>query len=858
MRTRRFLVALLLLGLTWGTPPSSAADKRIAKLDAKYQSWLLEVALILRKEERESFLALKEDYQRDGFIQKFWESRDPYPETPQNEFKDTWYARIDEARRLYGNITEDRARMLLLHGPASQTWTADCGLVLWPLEIWYYARPEHLPAGFFAIFYQPAGGGPFHLWNPSEGQDVLQALFRGQPDHSELLGPKQQQHEAIADAQLGATPFERLIAKYCTGKDSIVLVAYRNVLMEAQLGTMVFTEYPPAPRDSEWLATFLGFSTDLPKDAPTFTADLTLGFPEPRGNRTLLQGVLRVPRSSLSESQVEGQSAYNLLLTGEVLRDGALHDSFRYRFDLPAAGLGEPVPLVFERSLRPGDYTLVVRLEDLNGKRNFRTSRPLTVPKLADLAPDAGVKAALGAAREELGQEPAALHLVPPPGEVAIGGVRVEARVEGRAIRKVTFSLDGKALLTKTVPPYSVDLALGALPTPHTVRAVGFDTAGRELATDELVLNGAPQRFAVRLVEPRRGERHEGRGREGETLKARAEVQVPDGQTLSRLELYLDERRVAMIFQPPFSLPIPLPTHPAHPPRYLRAVAYLTDGTTAEDLVLLNAPGFQDNVDVPIVEVYAGVKDAKGRSLLDLAAPDFKILDGGVRQELVRFERVADRPIATALLIDTSASMVKSLPEAQKAAMGFLKAALSPRDRAALIPFNESPRLAVKLTNDLPTLAGALAGLQAERGTVLWDSLVFSLHYLQGVRGQRALLLLTDGGDRSSHFSFDEALEFARRSGVAIYAVGLAVSKLDIETRKRLGRLAEETGGRSFFPDQASDLTAIYARIEEELRSRYLLVYQPSSPPKTGEYRPVVVQVDRPGVTVEAIHGYYP
>jgi len=334
-----------------------------------------------------------------------------------------------------------------------------------------------------------------------------------------------------------------------------------------------------------------------------------------------------------------------------------------------------------------------------------------------------------------------------------------------------------------------------------------------------------------------------------------AEVRVPDGQVLDRLEFYLDERRVAMLFQPPFSLPFTLPARPAG---YLRAVAYLADGSTAEDLVLLNAPGYQENVDVPLVEVYAAVKDAGGRAVLDLKAGDFKVLDGGAPQQVVRFERVTDLPVAAALLIDTSASMVKSLPEAQRAAIGFLKAILSPRDRAALIPFSESPRLAVKLTNDLPLLAGALAGLQAERSTVLWDSLVFGLHYLQGVRGQRALLLLTDGGDRSSRFSFDEALEYARRSGVTLYTVGLAVSKLDLETRKRLTRLAEETGGRSFFPDAASDLTAVYARIQEELRSRYLLVYQPAAAGKPGEYRPVSVQVDRPGMTVEAIRGYYP
>ncbi|HEV7517104.1 MAG TPA: GWxTD domain-containing protein, partial [Thermoanaerobaculia bacterium] len=708
MRRPRVLLFALLCAIAgaiaWGTAPSAAADRRIAQLAPQYRQWLADVDLILRQDEREAFLTLREDYQRDGFIQKFWEARDPYPETPRNEFKDTWYARLEEARKSYGSSAEARSRMLLLHGPPDRTWKTDCQLALWPLEIWYYARSERLPAGFFAIFYQPSGGGTYHLWTPAEGTDVLVAQKADEGDDKKTRenGRPQKGNGArdLADAQIKSqsTPFERLLERSCSEK--AVLTAFRTVRQESQIGSLTFTEYPPPPRDTEWLATFLGLSTDLPRlppDAAKLTAHLEVGFPEPRGNRTLVQVILKIPRKSLGEAQVQGQGAYNLLVTGEVLKDDALHESFRYRFDLPIVpntGAGETVPLTFERALRPGEYTLVVRLDDLDGKRSFREARPISVPKLAGADADPAapeIAAALGAARQELArpaEDAAALRLVPPPGDTATGGVRIAARVSGEAIRKVTFALDGKPLLTKTSPPYSVDLALGTLPTPHTVRAVGLDAAGREVATDELVLNGAPQRFAVRLLEPRRGERH---ARAGESLRARAEVQVPDGQTLDRLEVYFDERRVATLFSPPFSLPLTLPTPT---PRYLRAVAYLADGSTAEDLVLLNAPGYQENVDVPLVEVYAAVRDAQGRAVLDLQPQDFKIKDGGVPQQIVRSERVTDLPVAVALLIDTSASMVKSLPEAQRAALGFLQATLSPRDRAALIPFSESPRLA--------------------------------------------------------------------------------------------------------------------------------------------------------------------
>src|SRR5262249_43067745 len=137
---------------------------------------------------------------------------------------------------------------------------------------------------------------------------------------------------------------------------------------------------------------------------------------------------------------------------------------------------------------------------------------------------------------------------------VATGPVRVEAKTEGDAVQKVSFFLDGKALLTKARPPWSVDVNLGDLPTPHTVRAVGLDAQGREVAADELALNEAAQRFAVHLLEPRHGAKP---GKPGVPLRARADVRVPDGRTLDRVELYLGDRRVATLYQPPFSQTLP-------------------------------------------------------------------------------------------------------------------------------------------------------------------------------------------------------------------------------------------------------------------------------------------------------------
>ena len=166
--------------------------------------------------------------------------------------------------------------------------------------------------------------------------------------------------------------------------------------------------------------------------------------------------------------------------------------------------------------------------------------------------------------------------------------------------------------------------------------------------------------------------------------------------------------------------------------------------------------------------------DRDGHPVDGLTKADFAVAEDGVKQDVVRFEQVRDLPIHAATLIDISASMEESLGDAKSAALSFFQQAIHPKDRAAVVTFNDRPNLAVKFTNDVNELAAGLAGLKAERGTALYDSLIFALYYFNGIKGQRALLVLSDGKDESSRFSYEQTLEYARRAGVTIYTVALA------------------------------------------------------------------------------------
>ena len=141
--------------------------------------------------------------------------------------------------------------------------------------------------------------------------------------------------------------------------------------------------------------------------------------------------------------------------------------------------------------------------------------------------------------------------------------------------------------------------------------------------------------------------------------------------------------------------------------------------------------------------------------------------------------------------------------------------------------------------------------------TALHDAVVTSLYYFRGVRGRRALILLSDGEDTASTIEFKNSLEYARRSGVVIYSIGLNISKASLGVRSKLSSLSKETGGRSFFISKAVELNGVYDAIERELRSQYLLAYLSDAPQGSKEFRFVQVKV-KGRLKARTMSGYYP
>ena len=828
-------------------------------LPERYRDWLRDVDWLLSDAERDAFLQLEKDYLRDAFIDEFWNVRDPYPDTGRNEFRDDYQNRLATVRQSFGRF-DDRAKVLLSNGWPTQRVEVKCSPYFVPMEVWYYDGSENVGFEFLLLFFKKWGVADYRLWDESIG---------------------------LADLSDDGTAFNAdNLRTRCPQNSDAVLAALSFLSSQGQMGSMmllsdILTPQSDAPAP-EWVATFNSYTSELPEGALTFEADLDVSYPGRRQSRTILQGALIVSASSvapvnltgspgagagLSEEAAAAATAaasaaglaptYNLSLTGEVLREGKLFDNFRYEYDFPVSDfetLENPrLPLVFQRYLRPGEYTLMVKVEDLGTGKFHRTEREIEVPSVdhpPETTPaDPETARILEEANRAIRSGEITVQIPPLFGEWQTGLVRIEAVITGE-VDHVTFLLDDRPILTKKRPPFNVELDLGDVPRPRVLRVEAKDESGAELASDERMLNTGTHRFAVRLEEPRTDRRY------SSSLRAEADVVVPKSEVVERVEFFMNETKVSTLYQEPWIQPIMLPR--GEEIAYVRAVAYTPDGRTAEDTVFVNAPDNFDYIDVDFVELFTLVLDTENRPVQNLESAAFTVLEDGVKQEVVRFEKVENLPIHAAILLDVSASMEDKLKAAQEAALHFFRQAITPRDRATTITFNDHPNLTVDFTNDIEKLAGGLAGVKAERGTALYDSLIFALYYFNGLSGQRAILLLSDGQDESSKFEFDEVLEYAQRSGVSIYSIGLQLDRGEGAAKKKLERLADETGGRAFFVDDPAQLTSVYDTIQQELRSRYLLAYQSSNTSERDVFRSIQVLLDSEDLEAKTLRGYYP
>ncbi len=279
----------------------------------------------------------------------------------------------------------------------------------------------------------------------------------------------------------------------------------------------------------------------------------------------------------------------------------------------------------------------------------------------------------------------------------------------------------------------------------------------------------------------------------------------------------------------------------------------------------LGAQRFRGGVE--LVALNVTVTDGDRRLVRDLEREHFEVYEDGVKQEIAFFTKT-QLPIALAILLDTSASMEEKLRTAQEAAVGFVRR-LRPEDVAEVIDFDSTVVVLQPFTNDRQALEAAIRKTTAGGSTSLYNALYISLKELKKMPARssdeirrQAIVVLSDGEDTSSLLGYEEVLDLAKRSETVIYAIGLRSPRQDSvkgfrEAEFVLRTLAQETGGRAFFPTQPSELAGIYDEISEELASQYTIGYTSNNPRRDGRWRRIVVRVDRPGLTARTKQGYF-
>lgn len=293
-------------------------------------------------------------------------------------------------------------------------------------------------------------------------------------------------------------------------------------------------------------------------------------------------------------------------------------------------------------------------------------------------------------------------------------------------------------------------------------------------------------------------------------------------------------------------------------------------------------------VETDLTNILLTVIDRDQRFLTTLRQEDLRILENGVAQDVSIFQRETDLPLTIAILIDTSKSQERSLPDEKSAAVAFVQSVIRPeKDRAAVISFTGEPTIEQDLTNNTQSLEAAINRVQVvlppEKGTALaddepeippdkdprgwtgiWDAgraTITDLLSKTPENTRRAIILLTDGDDTSSKTKKKGLIDLANSNNVVIYSIGVEDKEYSSD-EGALRKVSDGTGGRAFFPLNKAELQAAFAQIQQELRSQYLIAYSPKNKAHDNTFRQVRIEVVNPELRKQKLkllhrQGYY-
>ena len=281
-------------------------------------------------------------------------------------------------------------------------------------------------------------------------------------------------------------------------------------------------------------------------------------------------------------------------------------------------------------------------------------------------------------------------------------------------------------------------------------------------------------------------------------------------------------------------------------------------------------------VETNLTNLFFTAADKNRRFVGNLKPEDIRVLEDGQPQEIFTFQQNIDLPLSIAILIDTSRSEERVLPDLKIAARAFLENVLkSQKDEAAVLSFTGETTLEQGFTGNVERLrraidrvefvppSGYVGGGVVVNGTppisgtnqslagstAIWDAVWATAEELIGSSAEntrRAIILLTDGDDTSSRMKMHEAIERAQKADSLIYAIGIGDRYSFNIDEGALRKVTDQTGGRAYFPKHERDLRDAFDQIQRDLREQYLVAYSPSNKARDGSYRRIEIQLVNP------------
>jgi VWFA-related protein len=267
------------------------------------------------------------------------------------------------------------------------------------------------------------------------------------------------------------------------------------------------------------------------------------------------------------------------------------------------------------------------------------------------------------------------------------------------------------------------------------------------------------------------------------------------------------------------------------------------------------------SLDVDLVLVNASVTDSlRNRPMSGLNKNNFQVWEDKVEQKITHFSS-EDVPVSVGIIFDVSGSMNGITALEQRAAATFFKSGTKD-DEYFEVMFSNRPKLVSDFTTDINRLQQSLLSTQAKGSTALYDAVYLGLNKLKESNNpKKALLLITDGEDNSSRYSFSDVRDFVREQNIQIYGIDVTGSSRGVS--RTLTQMSELTGGQTFYPGAGQDMPDICRKIAAELKNQYVIGYRSTNSAKDGAWRRIKVAVNvakgpyGTALNVRAKQGYY-